>query len=276
MERISRYRILQILFVVVFIISVLVIWNIVRTRTSIVPSIQDLFDLEVGAIPTAVVNPTATVVIMPEMAETAEPQNFTYYEVQPGDTLTDIAQEFGVTIGTIQQANGLESDDSIDANDVLAIPADGAFSLVGVAATVEAISATQVAVMGQATAVSATAQANDANISAVATQSSAVAATVEANRVKIEVLADVEETQSSEGVPWVSILTGPILTSILAFGGFLTSTWFEWRDDQREEDSANAIIERKKLEAELRLLELQVKEKEREIVARRRREQGSE
>ena len=193
--------------------------------------------------------------------------------VQEGDTLTNIAQEFGVTTSTIQQANGLESSDEIRANDVLAIPTDGAFSLVGVAATVESISATQSAIKVQSTAVSATAQANAANQNDLATRQSSLAATVEANSVKIDVLADVGETQTSEGIPWVSILTGPILTSILAFGGFITSTWFEWRDDRREESTVNAQIERKKLEAELRLLELEVREKERSIIERRQREQ---
>ena len=271
MERLSRYRILQIVFVIVFIISVLVIWNLVRTQSVQVPSISELFDRELESMPTAVIPTATSVPLQPTTSDTIDPQNFTYYEVQSGDTLADIASEFDVTVSTIQQANGLESID-IKVDDVLAIPTDGAFSLVGVAATVESVSATQVAIVGQATAVSATAEANESNISYLATREQALVATVDANSIKIEVLADVE-TQTNQETNWLGVLTGPILTSILAFGGFFTSTWFEWRDDKREQSSTNADIERQKLEAELRLLNLQVKEKERELIRRHRAEQ---
>lgn len=267
MEKISRYRILQIVFIVLFFVSIFAIWNLIRTETLTFPqiSISDLFNDELAGRPTAViVTPTSPAIDVTELA-TAAPQNFTYYEVEEGDTLASIADEFNVTISTIQQANGLESV-NVAPDEVLAIPSDGAFSLVGVAATVESISATQVAVISRATAVSATALANEANINFLATREQALLATVDANTVKIDVLAEVEESErNQQGPDLITLLTGPILTSILALGGFLTSTWFEWRDDKRDEDSANALIERKKLEAELRLLNLEVLEKERKL-----------
>ena len=273
MERISRYRILQLVFVIVFIISVFVIWNLVRNRPVGFVSINEIFQTRVPDEPTPVQNPTQTPTrsdIEAANLPTADPQNFTFYEVKPGDTLGSIAGEFNVTIGTIQQANGLENE-NIQPDDVLAIPNIGAFSLVGVAATVESIAATQAAVMVQATAVSATAVANELSLGLFATREQAIAATVEANAIKIDVLATVESQTMQEQTNWASLLTGPILTSLLAFGGFMTSTWFEWRDDSREQSSANADIERQKLEAELRLLNLEVRVKERELAQWRNR-----
>jgi LysM repeat protein len=47
------------------------------------------------------------------------------YEVQSGDTLWDIAQEFGTTVEAIVEANDLEDPDRIAPGDELVIPVDG-------------------------------------------------------------------------------------------------------------------------------------------------------
>lgn len=44
------------------------------------------------------------------------------YTVQPGDTLSAIAQQFGVTVEAIAAANGIEDPDFIDVGQVLLIP----------------------------------------------------------------------------------------------------------------------------------------------------------
>ncbi len=49
--------------------------------------------------------------------------NSTTYTVQPGDTLSGIAQSFGVTMQAIQEANGLASANVIYVGQVLTIPA---------------------------------------------------------------------------------------------------------------------------------------------------------
>ena len=268
MEKFSRYRILQFIFVLVFLISVFVIWFLVRNQPRQLVAIEAIFQTRVPtALATLPVTPTVGAVDVDptetvSAGESAPDQPFTSYVVQSGDTLASIAREFNVTVGILQQANGLGNSELISSQDVLLIPNNTAFSIIGVSATVESLSGTQAAVKAESTAISATSVAHGANISQLATREFSLAGTVEANAIKIDVLADAGEQAVVERVDWVSILTGPILTSLLAFGGFLTSTWFEWRDDQREEESANSDIERKKMELELKLLELQVKEKE--------------
>lgn len=45
-----------------------------------------------------------------------------FHEIFPGDTLTAIAQKYGVTPETIAQANGIENLNDIDVGDIFAIP----------------------------------------------------------------------------------------------------------------------------------------------------------
>lgn len=263
---ISRYRILQIIFIVVFFVSIFFIWNLVRTQLNLDTSIGEILQTRIPTTPTAfpaTLTPTRGDIGI-EFEPTAVSNNFIYYQVQEGDTLSSIATRFNVTVAILQQANQLE-DETAEIGELIAIPSTGAFSVVGVAATVEALGGTQVALIGRATAVSATAEANDANIQALATRGQELANAIEDNRARIEIVTAVGSQVAREDTNWFSILTGPILASVLAFGGFLTSTWFEWRDDKREQSSAHAEIRRKKLEAELKLLNLQVMAKEREL-----------
>ena len=46
----------------------------------------------------------------------------TYYVIQPGDRLGNIAESFGVTVDAIMQLNGITDPDKIDAGDQLEIP----------------------------------------------------------------------------------------------------------------------------------------------------------
>ena len=48
-----------------------------------------------------------------------------FYTVQQGDILTIIAAQRGVTVQSIVELNGLESEDAIFAGQVLEIPASG-------------------------------------------------------------------------------------------------------------------------------------------------------
>jgi LysM repeat protein len=69
--------------------------------------------------------PTATAAPLP--TATAEPptatvQPFVSYTVQPGDNLTRIAQQFGVTVEAISQANNITNENQIAAGTVLIIP----------------------------------------------------------------------------------------------------------------------------------------------------------
>lgn len=279
MGKISRYQILQVVFVIVFLASVLIIWFIVRNPPlRITESIDQVFETRIPATITAF-PVTATVASVVEAtatpaadAESAGEQSFSVYTVQSGDTLASIARDFNVTASILIQANGLTSN-VLQTGQPLLIPNDNAFSIVSMAATMQAVSATQGALQGQATAVSATAQANSAEIAQLATRQFETFATAEANNIKIDILADSRESvETVESGGWLGLLTGPILASILAVGGFITSTWFEWRDDRREADTTYAEIERRRLALELKLLEYRVREKEEALRERRQQE----
>lgn len=72
-----------------------------------------------GAAPTATEEgalPAPTVTPLP----TATPQS---YQVQPGDNLTRIARQFGVSVEALIAANGLANPDRLRPGDVLIIPA---------------------------------------------------------------------------------------------------------------------------------------------------------
>ena len=68
-------------------------------------------------------SPTPEPTPTPTPIPTPEPPPFTEYEVQPGDTLSAIAQAFGTTIDEIVRINGLESQDVIiDVGQKLLVP----------------------------------------------------------------------------------------------------------------------------------------------------------
>ncbi len=45
-----------------------------------------------------------------------------FYEIQPGDTLTEIADAFGLPIVAIMEANGITDQDKIQAGQILQLP----------------------------------------------------------------------------------------------------------------------------------------------------------
>lgn len=95
---------------------------------------------ELGAVPlvTATAAPSATLEPGGEAARTATPESLAYqtYEVQPGDTLSGIAFQFGVTVEEIIALNSLSDPDALAVGDILQIPI-----LVPAAATLEATAA---------------------------------------------------------------------------------------------------------------------------------------
>lgn len=75
------------------------------------------------ATPSPMTSPTPEPTPTPTPTPTPEPPPFTEYEVQPGDTLSAIAQAFGTTIDEIVRINGLESQDVIiDVGQKLLVP----------------------------------------------------------------------------------------------------------------------------------------------------------
>jgi LysM repeat protein len=75
------------------------------------------------ATPSPTASPTPEPTPTPTPTPTPEPPPFTEYEVQPGDTLSSIAQAFGTTIDEIVRINGLESQDVIiDVGQKLLVP----------------------------------------------------------------------------------------------------------------------------------------------------------
>ena len=75
------------------------------------------------ATPSPTLSPTPEPTPTPTPTPTPEPPPFTEYEVQPGDTLSAIAQAFGTTIDELVRINGLASQDVIiDVGQKLLVP----------------------------------------------------------------------------------------------------------------------------------------------------------
>jgi LysM repeat protein len=82
-------------------------------------------DGEEDATPTATVTPSATATprTTPETTPSPTPIRGTY-EVQAGDTLSGIADQFGVDLETLAEANDIADPDLIYPGQVLIIPAE--------------------------------------------------------------------------------------------------------------------------------------------------------
>ena len=65
------------------------------------------------------VEPTPTTAAAPAPVSSTEPQE---YEVQPNDTLSEIANSFGLTSAEVAEANQIENPDEIQVGDILIIP----------------------------------------------------------------------------------------------------------------------------------------------------------
>lgn len=73
----------------------------------------------------AVVVPPPTTAPAPTTTTTAPPAASTTYVVQSGDTLSVIAERFGITIDALSQANGITDVNSIQPGQELIIPGAG-------------------------------------------------------------------------------------------------------------------------------------------------------
>ena len=73
--------------------------------------------------PAAASSPTAAATEAEAASPTAAPGEGGEYTVQAGDTLGAIANQFGVTVEAIVEANGLANPDLIEVGQVLIIPA---------------------------------------------------------------------------------------------------------------------------------------------------------
>lgn len=269
MTELSRFRIAQIIFAIIFLISIVVLLvtrPFIGGGTVFVPT------------PTRLPARTPTPDAGSEDADsTAVPppnsELFTYYTVRPGDTISSIAAQFQVPITDLEQANGRDVT-QLTVHQVIAIPVRQAISDIALAATVETFRQEE---QVRATAVAATVVALNQQVVAMDQRQATVEANVEANAVRI---ANLQASETPDGdnerVSWVTWLTGPLLTSFLALAGFATSTWFSYRDSLREDREAFSALERHKREAQLKLLLLQIREKEMALDKARRQDRASE
>lgn len=77
-------------------------------------------DIKIGqkiTIPTSTV-PAPT----PALTSTPSPQSVTTYTVKVGDTLSEIAQKYGVDVDVIIRYNGISSPDELQVGQTIAIP----------------------------------------------------------------------------------------------------------------------------------------------------------
>ena len=102
------------------------IWQ--YTSTGSVPGISGNVDLDTGYVDYPSVIKEAGLNHLsgsaPSPAPSPSPQYITYV-IQPGDTLSGIAQRFGTTVSTLTQLNGISNPDKIYAGNTIRVPENG-------------------------------------------------------------------------------------------------------------------------------------------------------
>ena len=91
-------------------LTVLFVWERIKATPTLVPE-SALLTTE-GAPPA----PTAVVVLSPTPAQPAQ------YAVQEGDTLSDIAQAYGVSVEALMAANGIDNPNLLQVGQTLVVP----------------------------------------------------------------------------------------------------------------------------------------------------------
>lgn len=112
-KRLLFYLVLNVLVSACTVVTVLVLWDRFRPLESATPE------------PQALREPTLTFVLQPTATPPPSPPPtpvLQAYEVQTGDTLGSIAEEFDVDIETLMTVNGLEDANTLGSGQVLFIP----------------------------------------------------------------------------------------------------------------------------------------------------------
>ena len=100
------------------------IWQ--YTSTGSIPGISGNVDLDIGYVDYPAVIKAAGLNHLSRKAPAPSPSpQYITYVIQPGDTLSGIAQRFGTTVSTLTQLNGLSNPDRIYAGNTLRVPDNG-------------------------------------------------------------------------------------------------------------------------------------------------------
>ena len=100
------------------------IWQ--YTSTGSIPGISGNVDLDTGYVDYSAVIKKAGLNHLSGSAPSPSPSpQYITYVIQPGDTLSGIAQRFGTTVSTLTQLNGISNPDKIYAGNTLRVPENG-------------------------------------------------------------------------------------------------------------------------------------------------------
>ncbi len=290
----SKYRIFQIIFGFIFVVSLLWLLLSFFPRQSSFPNGNESVDLTVvvptGSIETVVPEQTITTVpSTPTPTSTAVEEETAVYVVAPGDTLNSIARKFDVTVVEIQRTNALPANPNlIEVGQELEIPDSSVNTPVPtvsneqLASHLDDLEATVVAVValadGRETAVSATSAALATQVSQLNSTIEAIATSVaEANpsepQNEREDCTNSDKSFFEKAECWMGVYVVPLLGLVSSSFGLVGSIFAE----RKEKEKPKTAAERRNEEMEWELLKMEAELKQIELTkARRELEQGSD
>ncbi len=112
-RRLLFYLLLNVLVSACTVVTVLYLWNRFNAAPPATPVSQAERQPTTAAFPTA--SPTISPTPAPEMRIEA-------YQVQPGDTLGEIAERYGISVEILLTLNGLSDPDALGSGQVLMVP----------------------------------------------------------------------------------------------------------------------------------------------------------
>ncbi len=288
----SKYRIFQIIFGFIFVVSLLWLLTSLFPRQSSFPSGNEGVDLtvEVPIVLTVTSTPEPTETAVPATAtadETSEGETAVYVVV-PGDTLNSIARKFDVRVDEIQDVHGLPANPNlIGAGQILLIPDDLAGTPVPTISNAQLVTqldnleATVVAAAaladGRETAVSATSVALATQVNQINSTVEAISTlVVEANQPdpknERENCTDSDKSFFEKVECWMGEYIVPVLGLVSSSLGLVGSIFVE----KKEKEAPLTVEDRRTKEMRWKLLKMEAELKQIELTkARRDLAQGS-
>ena len=276
----SVYRLLQIFFGALIVISVILL-GIQLFAQPAPAAVESVEPIVVTQIATQTPSPTATAVSAdtdstpeeeaPTATSTAVSPPITH-TVAPGDTLFSLAQRYGVTVEALIDINNITNTNAITPGTRLIIPGNEptpdsvAATIASLSATVTAVAARTDAIATQETSVNAT---HTASINQLNSTVSAVSATVE-TLASQETAAASGDTQADDTTPktgWLTAISiigeaiagaAPAFTFLDSVVGFVGTTYAKNRKSKKDPVSP---LDQQKEQYNVALLELEVGQK---------------
>jgi len=120
LQRLSVYLLINVFVSAITTLIVLLVWTNTHPQSKVVVAPQETINLPAPITTPAAILPVIT---SPQVSPTPTViENVEEYEIQPDDTLGEIAKRYDLSVDEIMQVNGLNNPDAISAGLVIYIP----------------------------------------------------------------------------------------------------------------------------------------------------------